>query len=175
MEELSEQLCPFCQNKTLVLREDLIDIPYFGKTYVFSMTCQDSDCNYFKADVEAEEKKDPCKITFVVKKEDDLNIRVVKSSEATVKIPQLRMSVTPGPASNGYVSNVEGILNRFRKILEDERDLSDDDTARKHAKNLLKKLWKIKQGDMELKIVIEDPSGNSAILSKDVIVEKLKV
>ena len=85
------------------------------------------------------------------------------------------MSVTPGPASNGYVSNVEGILNRFKKILEDERDLSDDDAARKHAKNLLKKLWKVKTGDMELKIVIEDPSGNSAILSKDVVVEKLKV
>src|SRR3989338_5029448 len=146
MEELSEQLCPFCHNKTLVLREDLIDIPYFGKTFVFSMTCQDSDCNYFKADVEAAEK-----------------------------IPQLRMSVTPGPASNGYVSNIEGILNRFKKILEDERDLSDDDTTRKHAKNLLKKLWKVKTGDVELKIVIEDPSGNSAILSKDVVVEKLKV
>ncbi|MBS3149376.1 ZPR1 zinc finger domain-containing protein [Candidatus Woesearchaeota archaeon] len=175
MEELNQEICPFCLNKTLILREELIDIPYFGKTYVFSMSCQDSDCNYFKADVEAEEKKDPCKITFTIKKEDDLSIRVVKSSEATVKVPQLRMSVTPGPSSNGYVSNVEGILNRFKKILEDERDLSDDDSVRKHAKNLLKKLWKVKTGDMELKIVIEDPSGNSAILSKDVVVEKLKV
>src|SRR3989338_5306446 len=159
MEELTEQICPFCHNKTLVLHEDLVDIPYFGKTYVFSMSCQDSDCNYFKADVEAEETKDPCKITFAIKKEEDLNIRVVKSSQATIKIPQLRMSVTPGPGSNGYVSNIEGILN----------------SVKKHAKNLLKKLWKIKQGDMELKIVIEDPSGNSAILGKDVIVEKLKV
>ena len=175
MEELTEQICPFCHNKTLVLHEDLVDIPYFGKTYVFSMSCQDSDCNYFKADVEAEETKDPCKITFAIKKEEDLNIRVVKSSQATIKIPQLRMSVTPGPGSNGYVSNIEGILNRFKKILEDERDLSEDDSVKKQAKNLLKKLWKIKQGDMELKIVIEDPSGNSAILGKDVIVEKLKV
>ena len=175
MEELTEQLCPFCHNKTLVLREDLVDIPYFGKAFIFSMSCQDSDCNYFKADVEAEERKDPCRITFILKKEDDLNIRVVKSSEATVKIPQLRMSVTPGPSSNGYVSNVEGLLNRFKKILEDERDLSDDDSVRKHAKNLLKKLWKVKQGDMELKVIIEDPSGNSAILSKDTVVEKLKV
>src|SRR3989338_6605290 len=127
---LTEQICPFCHNKTLVLHEDLVDIPYFGKTYVFSMSCQDSDCNYFKSDVESEETKDPCKITFAIKKEEDLNIRVVKSSQATIKIPQLRMSVTPGPGSNGYVSNIEGILNRFKKILEDEMDLSEDDSVK---------------------------------------------
>ena len=135
---------------------------------------QCSSCDYNKSDVEAEETKDPCSITFTIEKESDMKIRVVKSSEATVKIPQMRMSVTPGPASEGYVSNIEGVLNRFQKILEDQRDLSEEIEERKYAKNLLKKLWKVKNGDLPLKVIIEDPSGNSAIISEKVVVNKLR-
>ena len=45
---------------------------------------------------------------------------------------------------------------------------------RKKAKNLLKKLWKVECGDEQLKIVIEDPSGNSAIVSERAVVSKMK-
>jgi len=103
-----------------------------------------------------------------------LAVRVVKSSEGSVKIPQLKMSVDPGVASEGYVSNVEGLLERFKKILESERDNADDEDVRKKAKNLLKKLWKIELGEEKVKIIIEDPSGNSAIISEKAIVSRLK-
>ena len=43
-----------------------------------------------------------------------------------------------------------------------------------NSKNLLKKLWKVENGEQELKIVIEDPSGNSAIISEKAEVSKLK-
>ena len=39
---------------------------------------------------------------------------------------------------------------------------------------MLKKLWKVECGDEKLKIIIEDPSGNSAIISEKAKVEKLK-
>ena len=84
------------------------------------------------------------------------------------------MSVDPGVASEGYVSNVEGLLERFKKILESERDNADDEDVRKKAKNLLKKLWKIELGEEKVKIIIEDPSGNSAIISEKAIVSRLK-
>src|SRR3989344_1294271 len=173
MDILEKQVCPLCGKSTLTLIEKKEDIPYFGKVYLFSMQC--SSCDYNKSDVEAEETKDPCSITFTIEKESDMKIRVVKSSEATVKIPQMRMSVTPGPASEGYVSNIEGVLNRFQKILEDQRELSEEIEERKYAKNLLKKLWKVKNGDLPLKVIIEDSSGNSAIISEKVVVSKLKV
>jgi len=172
MEKIEKQKCPLCGDTSLTLLEQEEDIPFFGKTYLFSMNC--SSCGYAKSDVEAEEHKDPCSITFTIEKESDMKVRVVKSSEASVKIPQMRMSVTPGPASEGYVSNIEGVLNRFQKILEDQRDLGEEDEDKKAAKNLLKKLWKVKLGDMPLKIIIDDPSGNSAIISDKAVVTKLR-
>src|SRR3989344_1738898 len=106
MEKLEGQPCPFCKEKKLTLTEDCIDVPHFGKVFIFSMAC--SGCLYKQADVECSEQKEPCKITFTLENEKDLSARVVKSSYATVSIPQLRMKVTPGPASEGYISNIEG-------------------------------------------------------------------
>lgn len=173
MEKLEKQDCPFCHTKNLTLTQEETDIPYFGKTFIFSMDC--SNCKYHKSDVEAAERKDPVKITFTVENQKDLNVRVVKSSEATIKIPQMRMDVRPGPASNGEITNIEGVLNKFEKIIEDEKEDAEDDAVKKHAKNLLKKLRKVKWGDIPLNIVIEDPSGNSAIISNKTVIEKLKV
>ena len=45
---------------------------------------------------------------------------------------------------------------------------------KKAAKNLLKKIWKVECGEQEMKVVIEDPTGNSAIISDKAIVTKLK-
>jgi len=172
VDEINNEMCAFCHTKNMTLREEEIDIPYFGKVFLFSMTC--SNCKFHKSDVEAAEHKEPCKITFEIESEDDLKVRLVKSSEATVKIPQMRMSVTPGPASIGYISNIEGLLNKFEKIIETQRDSADDPKLRKKAKNLLKKLRKVKYGDEKLKIIIEDPSGNSAIVSEKTKIDKLK-
>ncbi len=169
---LEGEMCPMCLKKTLTLREEEMDVPFFGKAFVFSMTC--GSCDFHKGDVEAAEQKDPVKVTFTVESEDDLKVRVVKSSNATIKVPQMRMSVTPGSASNGYVSNIEGVLNKFEKIIEQQRDESDDPKVRKRAKNLLKKMRKVKWGDEKLKIVVEDPSGNSAIISEKAEVKKIK-
>ena len=175
MEELKGQKCIFCGKKTLTLMQDELDIPYFGKVFVFSMKCDNTECNYSKSDVEAAEIKDPCKITFEVKGKKDLSVRVIRSSTACVKIPALKLDIRPGPAAEGYVSNVEGVLERFKKILESRRDTTDDETERKSVKNLLKKLWKIQCGDIPIKIIIEDPTGNSGIISDRAVVEKLKV
>jgi zinc finger protein len=172
VDEIKGESCPFCLKKTLILREEEMDIPHFGKTFVFSMIC--NNCNFNKSDVEAAERKDPVKITFTIEKEEDLKVRVVKSSEASIKVPGLKIDVRPGPASIGFVSNIEGILNNFQSIIEGQRDSTDDDAVRKKAKNLLKKLRKVKWGDAPLKITIEDPSGNSAIISEKAEIKKLK-
>ena len=172
MDKLDKQPCPFCNQNTLTLTEDETEIPYFGKAFLFSMDC--SNCKAHKADVEAAEMKEPTKYTITVDSEKDMQIRVIKSSNATVKIPQMRMSVTPGPASIGYISNIEGLLDRFKEIIEGEKEVAEEQEEKKHAKNLLKKLWKVKLGEIPLKIIIEDPTGNSAIISDKAKIEKLK-
>src|SRR3989338_4199010 len=173
MEKLTKQPCPFCSKKTLALVEDQKDIPYFGKVYLFSMNC--SSCKYNKADVESAEQKPAAKYTMDIESAKDMGVRIVKSSTATVKMPQLRLSVTPGPASIGYISNIEGVITRFEDVIKQEKEDSEDLEAKKKCKNLLKKLWKIKLGDVKTKIAIEDPYGNSAIVSNKAKVEKLQV
>lgn len=161
-ESLDHEPCPLCHEKTLVLSESETEIPYFGKVFLYSMTC--TSCKYHKADVEAAEQNEPAKYTFEISSEDDMKVRVVKSSEATVKIPHIT-TITPGPAAQGYVTNIEGILNRVKAQIETLRDTAEDDDDKTKAKNLLKKLIKIKWGQEKQKIIIEDPSGNSAIIS----------
>ena len=172
-ETIKGETCPTCFKKKLSLTEEEMDIPFFGKTFLFSMDCE--ACGFHKSDLEAEEPKEPCRLTFTIEKEEDMKVRVVKSSEATIKVPQLRMSVTPGPASEGYISNIEGVLTRFEKVIEGEKESCEEEDAKTTAKNLLNKIRKAKWGEMPLKIIIEDPSGNSAIISERIQTEKLNL
>ena len=170
-EILENQDCPMCMKKTLSLSEEEIDIPHFGPTFIFSMTC--SSCKYHKSDVEATQLKEAARYELEVEGEDDMSIKIVKSSGATLKIPRI-VTVTPGPASEGYFSNVEGVLNRVKTGVKQARDSAEDDSDKKKAKNMLKKINRVIWGKEKLKIILEDPTGNSAILSDKAKISKLK-
>ncbi len=171
-EDIEHETCPLCHKKSLILTERETEVPYFGKVYIFSMTC--SNCKYHKADIESIEQKDPVKYEFKISSEDDMKVRVVKSSEATVKLPHLA-TISPGPAAQGYVTNIEGILNRVKYQIEAAREMEEGEEDKKKAKNLLKKILNITWGKEKQKIIIEDPSGNSAIISDKAIKSPLKV
>jgi len=168
---MPNQVCPICNTKNLTLMEEEMEIPYFGKCFLFSMNC--TNCRFHKADIEAAEKKDPVKFTFDVTSEKDMNIRLVRSSEATIKIPHM-ISIEPGPSAEGFVTNIEGLLNRVKHQIEVMRDSEEDEALKKKAKNMIKKLTRAMWGQETLKIIIEDPSGNSAIISDKAVKSKLK-
>lgn len=171
VDELKNQKCPMCFKDTLTLREEDTEVPFFGNCYIFSMKC--SSCNYFKSDVEvASDNKEGAKYTLEVNGEKDMKIRIVKSAQAVVKIPHVT-TITPGPASQGYISNVEGLLNKVKTQIEFLKKDAEDNRDRKKAKNLLKKLQNVMWGREKLKIIIEDPSGNSAIISEKAVKSKL--
>ena len=162
VEELKGQQCPICSEKKLALREEEVDIPHFGRTFIFSMNCE--GCKYSKSDIEAAEHKDPIKYTLDVDSDKDMDIKIIKSGEAIVKIPYI-MTIEPGPTSEGYITNVEGLLTKVRKVLESAEESEDDSDAKKKVRKMIKKLNKVMMGREKLKIIIEDPTGNSAILS----------
>ena len=58
-------------------------------------------------------------------------------------------------------------------MIESVRDNEEDQDKKKKAKNLLKKLNKVLWGQEPLKIIIEDPTGNSAIISDKAVKSKL--
>ncbi|MCM2324845.1 MAG: ZPR1 zinc finger domain-containing protein [Candidatus Woesearchaeota archaeon] len=165
MDVLEKQPCPMCHKDTLTLREMQREIPFFGVCFIFSMDC--TNCDYHLADVETDKAGKPVKYTLKVESEADLSIRVIKGSHATVKVPRL-CEITPGPVSNGYVTNVEGILNRIKKVIEDQKD-DEDPQVRTKAKNQLKKIQRVLWGRDPIDLVISDPTGNSAIVSEKAV------
>src|SRR3989344_1113562 len=150
MEKINGELCPLCQQKTLILTEEEIEIPHFGKAFVFGMHCENSECDYKISDLEFEEQRDPCKCEFEISTKKDFDVRFVKGGSAVVKIPALKITIEPGVASEGYVTNIEGFIKRIKKI------------------------WKVECGDEKLKITVEDPTGNSAIISEKTVISKLR-
>lgn len=162
MNQLAGQKCPLCRENKAILREETIDVPHFGKMFVFSIEC--SGCGYKKSDLEAAETKEPCKYTFDVTSDADLNVKIVKSGEATVRIPHI-ITIEPGPSSEGYITNIEGLLDKVKKMIESTMESEEEDDAKKKAKNLIKKLNNVMLGRDSLKIIIEDQTGNSAIIS----------
>lgn len=162
--------CPICNTKNLTLTESETEVPFFGRIFLFSMDCL--KCKYHKADIEAAEQKEPVKYTFEVENKKDLDVRVIKSAEATVKVPYIG-DIMPGPAASGYITNIEGVLSRLKRQVELLRESEDDATIKKRAKNILKKIQRIFWGQEKVKVIIEDPSGNSAIISEKAVKSKI--
>ena len=166
------QHCVFCGKKTLNLTEQKREVPYFGEVFLFSMNC--STCKYHKSDVNAATEHQPVKFTLEISSEEDMKIRIVKSAEATIKIPHI-MTMEPGEVANGYIKNVEGILNRMKHAIEIASDAAEDSSEKNKAKNMLKKIGKVMWGQEKVKMILEDPTGNSAIISDKAVKEALKV
>ncbi len=170
MQEIKNQPCQFCGENKLSLREIEEEIPHFGRVYILTAECE--ACHYKKSDVEPAEKKEPCKYTLEIDNEKDLDIRVVKSGSATVKIPHV-ITIESGPASSGYVTNVEGVIERVKSAIQSAGEAEDDPSKKKKAKNIVKKLNKVLLGREKLKLIIEDPTGFSAIISDKATKSKL--
>ena len=117
--------CPVCASTGNVKMIAHIDeIPYFGEHTQVTIMCH--DCGWRQTDFIPAEGKKAGGWTMIIEDEEQLRARVVRSSSCTVCIPELDLEVNPGTSSTGYVSNVEGVLNRFQEIINMvERDLSN--------------------------------------------------
>ncbi|MBR2558793.1 MAG: ZPR1 zinc finger domain-containing protein [Methanobrevibacter sp.] len=166
--EINEMIikCPVCsvegQAKS-IMRE--IEIPHFGK--VLETTIQCPECGFKHSDIIALEQNDPAKYVIDINKK-NLSTRVVRSQSATVSIPEIGVKVEPGPKSEGYVTNIEGILTRFEDAVKKALNLFDDDESQANAKNTLKNIGELKKGTMEATLIISDPFGQSNVVSGEV-------
>lgn len=160
--------CPVCGGeKTLEVANRTDNIPYFGDILETSVFCQ--NCGYQSSDSISLEHNDPVRYTLTIN-DSKLSTRVAKSQTATVTIPELGLKVEPGPKSQGYVSNVEGILNRFESAVIRAIKLEGDGIApdiRENALDIIENISKIKIGELSTWLVIEDPFGNSVIDDED--------
>lgn len=159
--------CPVCQVKgSLEMKTKTEEIPYFGEVMESTVIC--IECGFKHSDVICLEAKEPVKYELKVDK-GKMNTRVVKSQSSTVSIPELGLKVEPGPQSQGFVSNVEGILERFEKAVRTALSWAEDETSEDNANKILKDMEEIVNGEKTVTLIIEDPFGHSIIEDDDAV------
>ena len=157
MDEVKES-CPICGAESEV-RFLPSEIPYFGEIMIFTAVC--SSCGYRATDVMvlSEGKRRRCEL--VISSVEDLNALVVRSTSGTIEIPELDVSIEP-KRGEAFVSTVEGVLERVKSVV---KMLSRDSARKKRANDVLERIDEIKSGEASMTLIIDDPTGNSAIIS----------
>ncbi len=170
--------CPICkEDGQLRMVANVDEIPYFGEHTQVTVLCH--ACGWRQTDFIPAEGKKAGAWSLTVDSTQKLRSRVVRSSSCTVRIPELELEVMPGTNSTGYVSNIEGVLNRFVDIInmvrrDVERDIAsnsnDEDSGHLNSLTTLDSLLKsIQQAGDESVFTVEflDPHGHSMILDDD--------
>jgi zinc finger protein len=75
------------------------------------------------------------------------------------------VTIKPGPAGEGFISNIEGVLKRVERAIKLAMQNATEEQI-KRGSSRLEKLQKVLNGQLRAKIIVIDPSGNSAIIDE---------
>jgi zinc finger protein len=159
--------CPLCNEKRLKVSMYQYKMPLVGPVVLITGKC--GSCGYKFVDVRTLESKGKQRIEFKVENEQDLNTLILRSSSATLIIPELNAEISPGPISQGFLTTVEGVLQRFKNIISFLCKDIKNEKERIECEERLKMLEEMLQGKRKFTIIIEDPEGLSRIASNKVI------
>ena len=153
--------CPVCNEEVQYLYQTE-NIPYFSDILIIRGYC--NACGFRYVDTQVLSSRAPGREKFLVETPDDMMVRVVRSMQGVIMIPEIGVRVDPGPACEGFISNVEGVLERVAKVAQGVATCGDE-TEQENARIFLGTIARIKDGQFPVTLIIDDPSGNSAIIS----------
>jgi zinc finger protein len=162
MDATYAQRCPSCDNESMLTSQTEYEVEHFDSVLLSVATCQ--RCGYKHTDVMTLTDRQPLSLTAKISSLEDLNMRIIKSGTATISIPEFGATVTPGPYSEGYISNVEGLLSKIEDALTFMLSTVNGKRLKK-GKTMLKKMRIARDSKPRFTLVIKDPLGNSAIVS----------
>ena len=164
--------CPVCKVEGhLGMMTHVDEIPYFGEHTQVTVLCD--FCGWRQTDFIPAEGKIPGASSLVITNPVLMSARVIRSSSCTVRLLELDLEVKPGSSSTGYVSNVEGVIDRFmdviimvtRQAYAEDAEMSDI----KRLQEMHTTLLELKEDPIPNSITLEllDPNGHSQILHED--------
>lgn len=169
---LDEAVCPACGGVGLDYNAEQVDLPFLGTSLETLMQCQ--ACGYRHTDFVLTDSHEPTRVTYRVATGDDMMVRVVRSSSGTIRIPELGITIEPGVASEAFVSNIEGILVRIERVLDQLGRDAEDPQQHDRIVQLQETLGLMREGKAPpVTLIFEDPFGNSRILAEDAVVEPI--
>jgi zinc finger protein len=154
--------CPCC-NTDIEFLYKTENIPYFSDILILSAICP--ECGYKFVDTQLLKHGEPARYTVAIAAEEDLSIRVVRSMSASIEIPELGVRIDPGPVCQGFISNVEGVLDRIEDVVKGALRWGNE-VERENAVALLADIAKVKAGTFPVTLILEDPCGNSGIIAE---------
>jgi len=159
---LPVEFCPICGAKgTFQVYGRIDDIPYFGETMETLVTC--TSCNFKHSEVTHLRQQEAMRYEFQITSEEDMKVRVVRSSTGLIKIPELGVTIRPSSGSQGYITNIEGVLNRIKDVISSVKEHAAP-AKRRAAERKIRKLEEVIQGREKARIILMDPFGHSAIV-----------
>ncbi|MCH2645598.1 MAG: ZPR1 zinc finger domain-containing protein [Candidatus Thalassarchaeum sp.] len=168
MESTLEYPCPICNSEQgLTLSVHTSEIAYFGEHTEMTIIC--NQCGWRNTDFIPSEGKKPSVWSLIIDKSELMTTRVVRSSSCTVRIVELGLEVEPGDNATGYISNVEGVLNRFSDAIamiqrSAMRDGKEGLQKVESCQELIDSITRIKEGEESVELLLLDPNGHSQIL-----------
>ncbi len=163
MRDSYQGTCPACGEGIEIVHHRL-EVPHFSDILLVSIAC--GECGYRHIDTIILGEGDPVMWVVPVEGPEDLAIRVVRSTNGTIEIPELGLKVEPGTACEGFVTNIEGVLNRFEQAVAGILMNPETEDERKQAESVLRKITDAKEGAVPFTLILTDPSGNSALVSE---------
>ena len=159
--------CPCC-NTDIEYLYKTEHIPYFSDILIISAVCP--SCGYKYVDTQLLKHGEPARYTVAIEAEEDLAVRVVRSMSASIEIPELGVRIDPGPACQGFVSNMEGVLDRIETVVTGALNWGNE-VEKENAAALLADIARVKAGTFPVTLILEDPSGNSGIIADKTVKE----
>ncbi|WOF15205.1 ZPR1 zinc finger domain-containing protein [Methanoplanus sp. FWC-SCC4] len=156
--------CPVCSTEIQYIYQTE-RIPYFSEVMLASAICE---CGFRSVDTLVLGDGEPVRYTLEINSAEDLNSRVIRSSQGTIEIPEFGVLIEPGPMCEAFISNVEGVIFRIIKVL-DNILLSADEEQKKNTLALKERLLNACEGKEPFRLIIQDMDGNSGIVNKKAV------
>lgn len=170
--------CPSCYHNG-EFHTVITNIPHFKEVIIMAFACQ--ICGFRTNDVKGGGAIPTLgtEMTLAVESPEDLKRDVLKSDSASVRIPEIDLTLDHG-SLGGMFTTVEGLLKKIYKNLDDSNPFAAGDSSTKHHSGstelidtrqeflqFLQKIDRLIQGkSFPFTIVIRDPLGNSFISAR---------
>ncbi len=154
--------CPCC-NTDIEYLYKTENIPFFSEILIISAICPASGSKF--VDTQLLKHDPPARYTVTKGTLEDLSIRVIRSMSASIEIRELGVRIDAGPVSQGFVSYVEGVLDRIEQVVKGAVSWGTD-VEKVNAAALLADIIRVKAGTFPITLILEDPDGNSGIESE---------
>jgi len=154
--------CPICGNRTLQIKETEYYVPYLGKALLVSRYC--TSCHYRKSEIVPLEPKRHQRIYVRITSEDDFKVKIVRTSTTSIEIPEHGIYIYPGIDAPFFITNVEGILQRFYDAARRIAILSQNKEERIASMLFLEKIDKLRKDPSPFTLILDDPAGLAKVI-----------